>query len=176
MQGIMVETKNMSTKFTYPNRHDIEKISEVATELFGTDEDETQAQPTVENTLKLILVEKHDFICLKNAGNLVAWSAVLPTSKELMEQFLNRTINERELFDLAVAQPCFECLYLVAAIVLPKWRRRGIGTSLMKAQIEYFKNKYKINIFYALILTKEGKKLIGALERDLGASIPCREN
>ena len=41
----------------------------------------------------------------------------------------------------------------------------------MKKQIKYFKEKYGINRFYTLALTKEGKKLIKAMERDLRIKI-----
>lgn len=88
-----------------------------------------------------------------------------------MGHFLEGKINEKELFDISLSRPFFEALYLTAIIVLPEYRKKGIGSSLMKKQIEYFKEKYGINSFYTLTLTEEGKKLIEAIGRDLHINI-----
>ncbi len=158
-------------KISFPSILDIQKTNRIAKELFGTEKDDTQAKPTQETALKLISIEKYNFICYKNNDEVIAWSVVLPTSKESMHDFLEGKINERDLFTTSLSKPAFETLYLTAVIVLPKYRRNGIGSSLMKKQIEYFKEKYKIDDFYALTLTQEGKKLIEAIGRDLHVKI-----
>ena len=124
-------------KISFPNQSEIEETNKIAEELFGTEKDETQAKPTLENALELISIEKNNFICLKDGDKIIAWSVVLPTSKESMEHFLKGKINERELFDISVPNPSFEALYLTAVIVLPQYRKKGIGSSLIKKQIEY---------------------------------------
>ena len=161
----------MKGKISFPNISDIKKTNRIAERLFGTKEDKTQAKPTLKNALKLISIEKNNFICLKDGDKIIAWSVVLPTSIKAMKRFLERKINERELFAISMSQPFFETLYLTAVIVLPEYRKKGIGSSLMKKQIVYFKKKYGIGDFYALTLTEEGKKLIKAVERDLHIKI-----
>ncbi len=161
----------MKGKISFPNISDIEKTNKIAEKLFGIKEDETQVKPTLESALKLISIEKNNFICLKDNDKIIAWSVVLPTSIKAMKRFLKEKINERELFDISMSQPFFEALYLTAVIVSPKYRKKGIGSSLIKKQIDYFKKKYGISDFYALILTEEGKKLIKAIGRDLHIKI-----
>ena len=161
----------MKGKISFPNISDIEKTNKIAEKLFGIKEDETQVKPTLESALKLISIEKNNFICLKDNDKIIAWSVVLPTSIKAMKRFLKEKINERELFDISMSQPFFEALYLTAVIVSPKYRKKGISSSLIKKQIDYFKKKYGISDFYALILTEEGKKLIKAIGRDLHIKI-----
>ncbi len=158
-------------KITFPNIPDIKKTNKIAAGLFGIDEDKTQVKPTLKTALKLISIEKNNFICLKDSNEIISWSVVLPTSKKNMKLFLAKKINEKTLFDISLSQPFFEALYLTAVIVLPKYQRKGIGSSLMKKQIEYFKKKYGINSFYSLVLTKEGKGLIKKIELDLHIKI-----
>ena len=162
----------MERKIVYPQSSEIEETNKMAAVLFGTDEDKTQAQPTLENALRLIALEKNNFICLKEGGKIIAWSVVMPTSQKEMERFLKEEINEKELFEISIEHPSFEALYLMAVIVLPEYRKQGIGSSLMKQQIEYFKGKYGIEKLYAFVLTEEGKGLIGALEKNLQVTIP----
>ncbi len=158
-------------EISFPSLSDIKKTNKIAKKMFGTETDETQAKPTLKNALKLISIEKNNFICFKNNDEIIAWSVVLPTSKEAMKHFLEGNINERELFDISLSHLFFEALYLTAVIVLPEYQKKGIGSFLMKKQIKYFKEKYGINRFYALALTKEGKKLIKAMEWDLRIKI-----
>jgi predicted GNAT family acetyltransferase len=162
----------MKREVVYPSLAEIEETNKIAARLFGTDLDETQAQPTLENALALISLEKENFICLKEDNKIIGWSVVLPTSRAEMTRFLNRGINEKELFSIAVTQKSFEALYLMAVIVLPEFRGQGVAQSLMKSQITHFREKYSINDFYSLILTREGQKFIRALERNLNISIP----
>ena len=114
----------MKGKISFPNISDIEKTNKIAEKLFGIKEDETQVKPTLESALKLISIEKNNFICLKDNDKIIAWSVVLPTSIKAMKRFLKEKINERELFDISMSQPFFEALYLTAVIVSPKYRKK----------------------------------------------------
>ena len=150
----------MKGKISFPNISDIEKTNKIAEKLFGIKEDETQVKPTLESALKLISIEKNNFICLKDNDKIIAWSVVLPTSIKAMKRFLKEKINERELFDISMSQPFFEALYLTAVIVSPKYRKKGIGSSLIKKQIDYFKKNMELAISTRLSLPKKAKNLL----------------
>lgn len=111
-------------KISFPKISDIKKTNKIAKNLFGTETDETQAKPTLKTALKIISIEKNNFVCLKDNNKIIAWSVVLPTSKESMKRFLKKEINERELFKISMSQSFFEALYLTAVIVLPKYRKK----------------------------------------------------
>lgn len=160
----------MKYKIEYPTKIDIEKMNKVATDIFGNG-DETMVNPTPENDKRIIALEENTFVCYKKNNTPVAWSLVLPTSKENAKQFLDKEITERELFDTSTQNPSFESLYLFVVVTMPDYRKKGLGSSLMKYQIDYFKNKYKIKNFYAWALNNEGKSLIESLKRDIEPTI-----
>jgi hypothetical protein len=155
----------------YPDENDIVTTNKVAVELFGTDDDPDQAQPTLHNALSLINLEKNNFLCIKDENKVIAWSVVLPTSIKNMTSFLSNRMTEKDLFLDSINNPKFESLYLMSVIVLPEYRKKGLGSKLLTQQINYFKNNFSINNFYAMILSNEGSKLLEKLIEDLKIKI-----
>jgi len=49
----------------FPDITDIEKTNKIATDLFGIEEDKTQVKPTLETALKLISIDKYNFVSRK---------------------------------------------------------------------------------------------------------------
>ena len=159
-------------QISFPNNKQLEKMNTVAMELFHTENDDTQASPTLEKSLQVINKEKYNFISINDDNNEpIAWSLVMPTSLEVMDNFLSEKITERELLETSRADDKFEALYLFAVIVLPEHRRSGLGQFLFKTQIEYFKEKYNITEFYTWWFSEEGKKLGDSLEKKLGIQV-----
>ena len=160
----------MEFKITYPNKEDIEKTNAFALVAFG-DPEAGMVVPNMENALAVIELEKNNFVCIKEDDEPIAWSLVLPTRREDMEEFLVQKITEQELFDRAKAHPSFESLYIFAAITRPEYRLKGLAAQLLEYQIGYFKKQYGVKDFYAWILTPEGKALTEALEKKFGEKV-----
>lgn len=159
-------------KISFPNNEQLEKMNAMAIELFHTENDDTQASPTLEKSLQVINKEKYNFISVNNdKDEPIAWSLVMPTSLEVMDNFLSEEITERELLEISRTDNKFEALYLFSVIVLPEYRRKGLGQFLFKTQIEYFKERYDITEVYSWWFSEEGKKLGDSLEKDLGIEI-----
>jgi len=156
----------MDYKIKYPANKDIEKMNRIALELFGPGGD-SMVEPNLENAEKLISLEKNNLICFKENNQPISWALVLPTSREKAERFLKKEITELELFNRSVEKPLFESLYLFSVVTLPDYRKRGLSSRLVKYQIEYFRNKYKIKDFYAWALNPEGKSLIESLKKNV---------
>jgi ribosomal protein S18 acetylase RimI-like enzyme len=155
----------MEFTIQYPTREDFLKMNEQALKEFGIP-DENMVAPTLENDLSVQGLEKNNFICYKENGIPIAWSLVLPTSKEIKDKFLKEEINERQLFEVSIKNPSFESLYLFVVIVLPEYRQKGLAKELMSYQVKYFQDKYKITDFFAWIFSAEGEKLVKSLEGD----------
>lgn len=160
----------MAYDIVYPNRQDIDKANDFTLETFGEPEAGMVA-PTLENALAVIGLEKNSFVCIKEGDEPIAWSLVLPTRREDMEEFLAQRITEQELFDRAKAHPSFESLYVFVAVTRPEHRLKGLAAKLLEYQIGYFKKQYDIKDFYAWILTPEGKALTESLEKKLGQKV-----
>lgn len=69
----------------------------------------------------------------------MAWILVIPTTFELVNQFLEKQISEKELFDLTPLNTNYEALYLSSALVLEEYRRKGIAKRLMMDAIRAYK-------------------------------------
>lgn len=155
----------MEFTIQYPTEKDFLKMNEVALKEFGIP-DENMVSPNLENDLMVQGLENNNFICYKENEIPIAWSLVLPTSKEIKGRFLNGEINEKKLFEISTKNPSFESLYLFVVVVLPEHRQKGLAKELMNYQINYFKDKYNINDFFAWIFSTEGDKLVKSLERE----------
>lgn len=155
----------MEFKIQYPIEEDFLIMNKVALREFGVP-DENMVSPTLENDLSVQGLEKNNFVCYKENEIPIAWSLVLPTSKEIKNKFLKEEINEKQLFEASIKNPSFESLYLFVAIVLPDYRRKGLAKELISYQIKSFKDKYKITDFFAWIFSTEGEKLVKSLEKD----------
>lgn len=160
----------MKYKVEYPTKENLKGMNKVSEGLFGSG-GSTMVAPTMENAEKMISLEKNTLVCYKENSVPIAWSLVLPTSRENADKFLNDEITELELFNKSVENPKFESLYLFVVITMPEYRQKGLGSSLMKYQIEYFKKEYSINDFYAWVLSLEGKRLAESLKRNVEPSI-----
>src|SRR3989338_10686382 len=100
-------------KISYPTIEDSAQMNVVAEEIFGAEEDTTQTKPTIENALKLIAIDKNNFVCVKDGEKIIAWTVTLPTSKQNMNEFLDGKITERELSERSKKNHSFETLYLM---------------------------------------------------------------
>lgn len=86
----------------------------------------------------------------------VAWLLVIPTTKELMDQFLDKSINERELFEKTQAGGAYEAVYLCSALVLEEYRGKGIIKSLAIKAIDEIKKDHPIESLFVWPFTEEG--------------------
>lgn len=154
--------KNNPTEIS--TEKDLEKICEIAENVFGTAEDPDQVDANLENSLKLRSVDSHSILVEKEGDTLVGWAVAMPSSLENMRAFLNEDISERSLFDLSVETVKHEALYLMAVIVLPEFRRRGVGKRVITKQLDYFLEKYpSISQVYAWPWSEGGEALIQSL-------------
>lgn len=87
----------------------------------------------------------------------VAWVLLIPTIKELMQQFLSNKISEKELFELTPLESSYDALYLCSALVLEEYRRKGIAKKLTLDAIEQIRKAHPIQSLFAWAFTKEGQ-------------------
>src|SRR3989338_5104375 len=104
--------------------------------FFGTSKDPTQLPLTFAVKRKLKKLHPKSVHCqfAKN-GELIGWSIVFPTTVDLMNRFLKKEINERELFAFTQPGDC-GAIHFLSISVLPKYRGRGYAKSLMKETIQ----------------------------------------
>ncbi len=96
----------------------------------------------------------------------IAWILVIPTTQELMKQFITKKINERELLNKTPLQAKYDSIYICSAIVLPEYRNRGLAKSLMTKAIKSILKDHPIHCFFYWAFSKAGKKLAASVAKE----------
>ncbi len=88
----------------------------------------------------------------------VAWLLMIPTTADLMNQFLDRNISERQLYELTPQDQdiAYEALYLCSAMVLEEYRRKGITKRLALQAFEAIRKDHPIKSLFVWTFSEEG--------------------
>jgi hypothetical protein len=136
-----------------------ERMIQLSDEVFSsrTDPDQLNVNENVMERLQLI---HPDSISEYDDGNgPVCWILCIPTTLELMTQFVNQKISERELYELTPLITKYEAIYLCAALLLEEFRGKGIAQGLAVKAIESIKIDHSIKALFVWAFSKEGEKL-----------------
>jgi len=89
----------------------------------------------------------------------VCWILCIPTTLYLMNQFINKKISERELYELTPLNTNYEAIYLCSALLLEEFRGKGIAQTLGVRAIENIMTDHSIKALFFWSFSKEGEKL-----------------
>lgn len=86
----------------------------------------------------------------------VAWVLLIPTTLGLMDQFLNHSISEKELYEQTPLDSAYEAIYLCSAMVLEEYRRKGIARQLTLKAIDSIRKDHPIKAMFVWSFTTAG--------------------
>ena len=136
-----------------------ERMIQLSEEVFSsrTDPDQLNVNENVMDHLQLI---HPDTISEYDEGNgPICWILCIPTTLDLMNQFINKKISERELYELTPLNTKYEAIYLCSALLLEEFRGKGIAQTLGVRAIENIKIDHSIKALFFWSFSKEGEKL-----------------
>jgi ribosomal protein S18 acetylase RimI-like enzyme len=133
---------------------------QLADEVFATKSDSSQLDINEEVLDHLRRIHPSTVSEYDDGNGPVAWILLIPTTLELMDQFIKGMISEKELFELTPLHTKYEALYLCSAMVLEEHRRKGIAKQLTLAAIESIKKDHPVKSLFVWTFSKEG--LLGA--------------
>lgn len=142
-----------------------ERMLQLAEEVFVAKNDPDQLDVNQEVLERLQLIHPATVSEYDDGNGPVAWVLLIPTTLELMNQFLENKISEKELFELTPLDTTYDALYLCSAMVLEEYRRKGIAKRLVLNAIEKIRKDHPLKALFVWPFTKEG---------DLGAEIIAR--
>ena len=151
-----------------------ERMIQLSDEVFSsrTDPDQLNVNENVMERLQLI---HPDTISEYDDGNgPVCWILCIPTTLELMTQFVNQKISERELYELTPLITKYEAIYLCSALLLEEFRGKGIAQGLAVKAIESIKIDHSIKALFYWPFSKEGEKLAEKVSRLVGLPLHKR--
>lgn len=113
------------------SRKDIDETSRISEEYFGTELDASQLSTEME-TRNWIYRHASDYLNIIRAdGVIIGYAFLLPSHREMMDDFLSKRISEAALFD-RVKKTSWkgipDALYLCASVVEKNYQRRGLAT------------------------------------------------
>jgi len=136
-----------------------ERMIELADKVFSsrTDPDQLNMDENVMEHLQLIhpaTISEYD-----DGNGPVCWILCIPTTSDLMTQFINKEISERELYELTPLNTKYEAIYLCSALLLEEFRGKGIAQRVGAKAIENIKLDHSIKALFFWSFSKEGEKL-----------------
>jgi len=145
-----------------------ERMIQLSDEVFSsrTDPDQLNVNENVMEQLQLI---HPDTISEYDDGNgPVCWILCIPTTLDLMTQFINQKISEKELYELTPLNAKYEAIYLCSALLLEEFRGKGIAQNLTVKAIESIKTDHSIKALFFWAFSKEGEKLANKVSGLMG--------
>jgi len=136
-----------------------ERMIQLSDEVFSsrTDPDQLTVDEKVMKHLQLI---HPDTISEYEEGNgPICWVLCIPTTLDLMNQFIDQKISERELFELTPLNAKYEAIYLCSALLLEEFRGKGIALNIAIQALERIKIDHAIKALFFWAFSKEGEKL-----------------
>jgi GNAT superfamily N-acetyltransferase len=147
-----------------------DRMIQLAENVFATKKDPDQLdvdQNIIERLQKIHPATVSEF---DDGNGPVAWVLLIPTTLDLMNQFLKKDISEKKLFELTPLQIKYEALYLCSAMVLEEYRRQGIAKRLTLDAIEKIRKDHPLKALFVWSFSKEGDA--GAETASKLASLP----
>lgn len=87
------------------------------------------------------------------------WILLIPTTTELMQQFLNKEISEKQLYEKTPVGIKYNSVYLCSAMVLSEYRRKGIAKRLTIEAITNICKEHPVRNLFVWPFSNEGNAL-----------------
>jgi ribosomal protein S18 acetylase RimI-like enzyme len=147
------------------SKSNFERMLQLADEIFAVKNDPDQLDVNQEVLERLMMIHPATVSEYDDGNGPAAWVLLIPTTLDLMHQFLDTVISEKELFDLTPLNTKYEVLYLCSALVLEEYRRKGIAKRLALQAIESIRKDHPLKGLFVWTFSKDG---------DLGAEALAR--
>jgi GNAT superfamily N-acetyltransferase len=145
----------------------------LAEDFFKVRNDPSQISVTEETMRRLDEIHPRTLNETRTEDGPVAWVLLLPTTRPLMQKFIQNDITERELLDLTPAGEEYQSIYLCSALVLPEYRGKGLAKNLCLDAIKTIRTQHPVESLFVWALSEEGAKLASAIAR--AAQLPLFE-
>ncbi|MEP6796233.1 MAG: hypothetical protein ABJB16_18035 [Saprospiraceae bacterium] len=133
-----------------------ERMIQLAEDVFASKNDPDQLGVNPDILERLSHIHPSTISEFDDGLGPVVWVLVIPTTQDIMNRFLDHSINENELFELTSPGISYEAIYLCSALVLEEYRRNGITLKLALKAIENIRKDHPIRSLFVWTFTTEG--------------------
>ena len=152
-----------------------ERLVQLADEVFAVKSDPSQLDVNPQVLERLQQIHPATVSAFDDGNGPVAWVLLIPTTLELMNQFLENQITEKELFDLTPLHSDYDAIYLCSALVLEEFRRKGVTKQLALAAIENIRKTHSLKAAFVWAFSPEGDLAAETIAQLAGLPLYKRE-
>ena len=146
-------------------KSNFERMLQLADEVFATKNDPNQLDVNEEVMEHLQRIHPESIAEYDDGHGPVCWIIQIPTTRTLMEQFLDNEISEKQLFELTPLDVPYQAVYLCSGMVLEEYRRKGIAKKLAFDALSKIRESHPIEALFVWAFTKEGDVASEALAK-----------
>lgn len=139
------------------------RMLQIIDDVFATRNDPGQIQVSPQQLRKLEQIHPATLTEQADENGPLIWALVIPTTTEVMADFLAHKITEKELLERTRPGQSYNCIYLCSVTTLPEMRGRGETKKLCVSAIEAICKDHPINTLFVWPFTKEGLHLAEAI-------------
>jgi len=139
------------------------RMLQIIDDVFATRNDPGQIQVSPQQLKKLQQIHPATLTEYADENGPLIWVLVIPTTAEVMNDFLAHKITEKELLDRTQPGRSYSCIYLCSATALPEVRGRGETKKLCIGAIQAICRDHPIKTLFVWPFTKEGFHLAEAI-------------
>ena len=152
----------------------LERMIQLAEEFFDVKNDPDQISVDEETRARLLAIHPNTMSEVRNEAGPIVWILVIPTTTDVMEQFLVKKINEKQILQLTPPRSSYEAVYLCSALVLPEHRGKGMAKRSAVQAIREIQRQHPIKHLFAWTFSPEGEGLAISIAKDLGLPLHRR--
>ncbi len=145
------------------NKPNFKLMMQLIDETFATRKDPGQIQVSEAQMKKLQAIHPATLSEFADKDGPLIWILLIPTTKEIMNDFLSGKITETQLLEHTKPKERYDCIYLCSATTLPEMRNKGETKKLCIHAIEQIMKDHSINTLFVWPFTKEGEILAEAI-------------
>ena len=153
-----------------------ERMIQLADDVFATKQDPNQLDVDELVIERLLQIDPNSVREFDDGNGPVAWLILIPSTNELMQQFVKKEISEKELFLKTEIGENYESVYLCSGLVLPEYRRKGITKELAMNAMAEIRKRHEIKSLVAWPFTEEGNLASEDLARSLALPLLKRQS
>jgi GNAT superfamily N-acetyltransferase len=156
-----------------PTNH--ERLLQLAEDAFAMRSDPAQLQVD-EHVLEHLRQLHPATVCeITDAHGPVAWVLLIPTTLEMMQDFVQDRITEQQLYDRKPMGVPYQAVYLCSGLVLPEHQRKGLATRMTLEALDHLRRDHPIEALFVWTFSPAGLASAKAIAAAAGLSLRERE-
>ncbi len=144
------------------------RMMQLIDEVFATRQDPNQLQVSQAEMKKLKQIHPATLSELADENGPVIWALLIPTTNEVMNDFLAGKISEKDILTKTKPEEEYNCIYLCSVTTLPEYRGKGQSKKLCLDSIKAICKDHPIQTLFVWPFTKEGELLAGSIAKACG--------